>query len=37
MQVALLNGITMGGGAGISNPGTFRIASEKSICIYNIS
>lgn len=31
MQVALLNGITMGGGAGISIPGTFRVATEKTV------
>ncbi|XP_027336371.1 3-hydroxyisobutyryl-CoA hydrolase-like protein 1, mitochondrial isoform X2 [Abrus precatorius] len=31
MQVALLNGITMGGGAGISIPGTFRVATDKTI------
>ncbi|XP_060175894.1 3-hydroxyisobutyryl-CoA hydrolase-like protein 1, mitochondrial isoform X1 [Lycium barbarum] len=30
-QVALLNGITMGGGAAISIPGTFRIATEKTV------
>ncbi|WJX85834.1 3-hydroxyisobutyryl-CoA hydrolase [Trifolium repens] len=30
-QVALLNGITMGGGAGISIPGTFRVATEKTV------
>nr|XP_016433033.1 PREDICTED: 3-hydroxyisobutyryl-CoA hydrolase, mitochondrial-like isoform X4 [Nicotiana tabacum] len=29
-QVALLNGITMGGGAAISIPGTFRVATEKT-------
>lgn len=31
MQVALLNGITMGGGAGISIPGTFRFATDKTV------
>ncbi|KAJ8573358.1 hypothetical protein K7X08_009869 [Anisodus acutangulus] len=30
-HVALLNGITMGGGAGISIPGTFRVATEKTV------
>nr|KYP31743.1 hypothetical protein KK1_047787 [Cajanus cajan] len=30
-QVALLNGITMGGGAGISIPGTFRVATDKTV------
>ncbi|PWA89669.1 ATP-dependent caseinolytic (Clp) protease/crotonase family protein [Artemisia annua] len=29
-NVAILNGITMGGGAGISIPGTFRIATDKN-------
>ena len=28
-HIALLDGITMGGGAGISINGTFRIATEK--------
>ncbi|KAL0403122.1 UNVERIFIED_CONTAM: 3-hydroxyisobutyryl-CoA hydrolase-like protein 1, mitochondrial [Sesamum radiatum] len=31
MQVALLNGFTMGGGAGISMPSTFRVATDKTI------
>ncbi|KAK7350387.1 hypothetical protein VNO77_08965 [Canavalia gladiata] len=30
-HVALLNGITMGGGAGISIPSTFRVATDKTI------
>lgn len=30
-HVALLNGITMGGGAGISIPGTFRLATDKTV------
>ncbi|KAK9849787.1 hypothetical protein WJX84_000370 [Apatococcus fuscideae] len=30
-QVALLDGITMGGGAGISINGTFRVATEKTL------
>ncbi|CAI9101343.1 OLC1v1038644C1 [Oldenlandia corymbosa var. corymbosa] len=30
-HVALLNGITMGGGAGISIPGTFRVATDKTV------
>ncbi|KAK9144364.1 hypothetical protein Sjap_004267 [Stephania japonica] len=30
-HVALLNGITMGGGAGISIPGTFRVATNKTV------
>ncbi|XP_020551231.1 3-hydroxyisobutyryl-CoA hydrolase-like protein 1, mitochondrial isoform X3 [Sesamum indicum] len=31
MKVALLNGFTMGGGAGISMPSTFRVATDKTI------
>ncbi|XP_020971029.1 3-hydroxyisobutyryl-CoA hydrolase-like protein 1, mitochondrial isoform X1 [Arachis ipaensis] len=31
-HIALLNGITMGGGAGISIPGTFRVATDKTVC-----
>ncbi|KAB1225245.1 3-hydroxyisobutyryl-CoA hydrolase-like protein 1, mitochondrial [Morella rubra] len=30
-HVALLNGITMGGGAAVSIPGTFRVATEKTV------
>ncbi|XP_019188926.1 PREDICTED: 3-hydroxyisobutyryl-CoA hydrolase-like protein 1, mitochondrial [Ipomoea nil] len=30
-HVALLNGITMGGGAGVSVPGTFRVATDKTV------
>ncbi|KAL2477992.1 3-hydroxyisobutyryl-CoA hydrolase-like protein 1 [Forsythia ovata] len=30
-HVAILNGITMGGGAGISIPGTFRVATDKTV------
>ncbi|KAK9095469.1 hypothetical protein Scep_026938 [Stephania cephalantha] len=30
-HVALLNGFTMGGGAGISIPGTFRVATNKTV------
>ncbi|KAH9314056.1 hypothetical protein KI387_022683, partial [Taxus chinensis] len=29
--VALLNGITMGGGAGVSIPGTFRVVTDKTV------
>ncbi|KAI3804238.1 hypothetical protein L1987_25629 [Smallanthus sonchifolius] len=29
-HVAILNGITMGGGAGVSIPGTFRVATDKT-------
>lgn len=32
MQVAILNGVTMGGGGGVSIPGTFRIATDKTVC-----
>ncbi|XP_030965552.1 3-hydroxyisobutyryl-CoA hydrolase-like protein 1, mitochondrial isoform X3 [Quercus lobata] len=31
MKVALLNGITMGGGAGVSIPGMFRVATDKTV------
>lgn len=30
-HVALLNGITMGGGGGVSIPGTFRVATDKTV------
>ncbi|CAL5398097.1 unnamed protein product [Camellia sinensis] len=30
-MVALLNGITMGGGAGFSVPGTFKVATDKTV------
>ncbi|XP_020596684.1 3-hydroxyisobutyryl-CoA hydrolase-like protein 2, mitochondrial, partial [Phalaenopsis equestris] len=30
-HVAILDGITMGGGGGVSIPGTFRIATDKTI------
>lgn len=30
-HVALLSGVTMGGGAGISIPGTFRVATDKTV------
>ncbi|XWS35636.1 hypothetical protein CRYUN_Cryun20dG0013900 [Craigia yunnanensis] len=30
-HVAILNGITMGGGAGVSIPGTFRLASGRTV------
>nr|XP_048334626.1 3-hydroxyisobutyryl-CoA hydrolase-like protein 1, mitochondrial isoform X3 [Ziziphus jujuba var. spinosa]XP_048334627.1 3-hydroxyisobutyryl-CoA hydrolase-like protein 1, mitochondrial isoform X3 [Ziziphus jujuba var. spinosa] len=33
-HVALLNGIAMGGGAGVSIPGTFRVATDKTVCIW---
>lgn len=31
VKVAILDGITMGGGAGVSVPGTFRIATDKTV------
>nr|GEW55489.1 3-hydroxyisobutyryl-CoA hydrolase-like protein 1, mitochondrial [Tanacetum cinerariifolium] len=30
-NVAILDGITMGGGAGISLPGTFRVVTDKTV------
>ncbi|XP_077234381.1 small ribosomal subunit protein mS47-like [Tasmannia lanceolata] len=30
-HVAILDGITMGGGAGVSVPGTFRVATDKTV------
>ncbi|XP_042959172.1 3-hydroxyisobutyryl-CoA hydrolase-like protein 1, mitochondrial isoform X2 [Carya illinoinensis] len=30
-NVALLNGVTMGGGAGVSIPGMFRVATDKTV------
>lgn len=33
VQVAILDGITMGGGAGVSVPGTFRIATDRTVWI----
>lgn len=30
-HVAILDGVTMGGGAGISLPGTFRVATDKTV------
>ncbi|RVW97104.1 hypothetical protein CK203_030052 [Vitis vinifera] len=32
MQVAILDGITMGGGAGVSIPGMFRVATDRTVC-----
>lgn len=31
--MAILDGITMGGGAGVSVPGTFRIATDRTVWI----
>lgn len=31
MQVAILDGITMGCGAGISLPGMFRVVTDKTV------
>jgi hypothetical protein len=36
IQVAILDGITMGGGGGVSIPGTFRIATERTVCQNNL-
>ncbi|TKY68968.1 3-hydroxyisobutyryl-CoA hydrolase protein 1 [Spatholobus suberectus] len=36
-HVALLNGITMGGGAGVSIPGTFRVATDKTVFLKPIA
>ncbi|KAJ0828882.1 putative 3-hydroxyisobutyryl-CoA hydrolase [Helianthus annuus] len=30
-QVAVLDGVTMGGGAGVAIPGTFRVATDKTV------
>lgn len=35
LQVAILDGITMGGGAGISLPGMFRFVTDKTVCDCN--
>jgi len=32
MQVAILDGITMGCGSGISLPGMFRVVTDKTVC-----
>jgi hypothetical protein len=34
--VAIVDGITMGGGGGVSIPGTFRIATERTVCQNNL-
>ena len=31
--MALLNGITVGGGGGVSIPGTFRVATDKTVSL----
>ena len=36
-HVALLDGITMGGGAGVSMHGLFRVATERSACPRSVS
>lgn len=37
MKVSILNGIVMGGGAGVSIHGSFRVATENSVIIFPIS
>lgn len=32
LKVSILNGIVMGGGAGVSIHGRFRVATENSVC-----
>lgn len=32
-KVSILNGIVMGGGAGVSIHGRFRVATENSVCV----
>ena len=32
VQVAIVDGITMGGGAGISLVGMFRLVTDKTVC-----
>lgn len=32
LQVAILNGLTFGAGAGISFPGMFRVVTDKTVC-----
>lgn len=32
VQVAILDGITMGAGAGIALPGMFRVVTDKTVC-----
>lgn len=31
MQVAIMDGITMGAGAGVSLPGSFRLVTDKTV------
>lgn len=33
MKVSILNGIVMGGGAGVSIHGMFRVATENSVLL----
>jgi len=37
IQVAILDGITMGCGSGISLPGMFRVVTDKTVCDFFIS
>lgn len=32
MQIAIMDGVTMGCGGGISIPGMFRVATDKTVC-----
>lgn len=37
LQIAIMDGVTMGCGGGISIPGMFRVATDKTVCgsLYN--
>jgi 3-hydroxyisobutyryl-CoA hydrolase len=37
LQVSILNGIVMGGGAGASMHGRFRVVTEKTVSFVEIS
>jgi len=37
MKVSILNGIVMGGGAGCSIHGSFRVATENSVLPFYVS
>jgi 3-hydroxyisobutyryl-CoA hydrolase len=36
LQVSILNGIVMGGGAGASMHGRFRVVTENTVCFVEI-